>query len=90
MRSRNLTAKWLCSSTLTVTRETKLLKKESPKEQFLERLAAEFSRKEYLELAASLKIKEKSAEGYITDFVKSQQIERTGQGHYKNLQTLNP
>lgn len=44
-----------------------------------------FNRQKYLEIAKSLKIPAKTAEGYITSFVKSNLLHREQQDNYINL-----
>ena len=66
--------------------------KEKPKlrgnlqEQFLDALPAEFSTREYQEIAQRLKIAEKTAVGYITSFVKKKLLERLEHSRYRNCQ----
>ena len=54
------------------------------KEKFLHKLPKHFNRQKYLEVAASLNIPHKTAEGYITDFCKSGLIHRESQDNYIN------
>lgn len=54
------------------------------KEKFLYALPKNFNRQKYLEIAKSLKIPAKTAEGYITSFVKTNLIHREQQGNYIN------
>ena len=49
------------------------------------RLPKHFNRQKYLEVAKALKIPAKTAEGYITSFVKSNLIHREQQDRYTNL-----
>ena len=55
------------------------------KEKFLYALPRNFNRQKYLEVAKSLKIPAKTAEGYITSFVKSNLLHREQQDNYINL-----
>lgn len=55
------------------------------KEKFLYALPKNFNRQKYLEIAKSLKIPAKTAEGYITSFVKSNLLHREQQDNYINL-----
>jgi|SRR5690554_3315 len=55
------------------------------KEKFLYALPKQFNRQKYLEVATSLKIPAKTAEGYITNFVKGSLIHREQQDEYVNL-----
>lgn len=55
------------------------------KEKFLYALPKNFNRQKYLEIAKSLKIPAKTAEGYITGFIKSNLIHREQQDNYINL-----
>ncbi|MBK6285718.1 MAG: DUF3987 domain-containing protein [Draconibacterium sp.] len=50
--------------------DLKPTKRKNRKEKFLEQLPKTFNRQKYLETAASLSIPNKTAEGYITEFVK--------------------
>lgn len=54
------------------------------KEKFLHNLPKLFNRQKYLEVATSLNIPHKTAEGYITDFCKSGLIHREAQDNYIN------
>jgi hypothetical protein len=54
------------------------------KEKFLNKLPKHFNRQKYLEVATELKIPHKTAEGYITDFCKSNVIHRESQDNYIN------
>ncbi len=62
--------------------ETKLSKRSNRKERYLESLPVEFSRQDYLDTAKTLQIAAKTAEGWITSFVKSGLIHRDSQGKY--------
>lgn len=55
------------------------------KERFLNNLPKHFNRQKYLEIAKQLEIKEKTAEGYITSFVKDNLIHREKHDLYINL-----
>lgn len=55
------------------------------KEKFLYALPKNFNRQKYLEVAKSLKIPAKTAEGYITSFIKANLIHREQQDNYINL-----
>jgi hypothetical protein len=52
------------------------------KQLFLEKLQNEFSRKEYLDIATSINIQTKTAERYITNFVKNALISRLARDRY--------
>ncbi len=54
------------------------------KEKFLNKLPKHFNRQKYLEVAIELKIPPKTAEGYSTDFCKSNVIHRESQDNYIN------
>ncbi|MCX7550887.1 DUF3987 domain-containing protein [Xanthomarina sp. F2636L] len=60
------------------------IKNNNRKEQFLNKLPFKFTTKEYNDLAIKLNINPKTAEGYITDFVKVNLIERISHGNYLN------
>lgn len=55
------------------------------KEKFLHRLPKHFNRQKYLEAAKSISIPAKTAEGYITSFIKANLIHRERQDTYVNL-----
>ena len=59
-------------------------RRKNRKERFLESLPGNFNRQKYLAVARELSIPEKSAEGYITDFCKSNLIHREHHDHYFN------
>lgn len=59
-------------------------KRKNQKERYLDALPASFNRQEYLRIAASMSIPDKTAEGYITDFCKRGLIHREKQDHYLN------
>ena len=62
-----------------------LPKRKNQKEKFLDALPASFNRQDYLKIAASMSIPDKTAEGYITMFAKKGLIHREKQDHYFNL-----
>tara|TARA_R110001592_G_scaffold103051_3_gene290400 strand:- start:2886 stop:4655 length:1770 start_codon:yes stop_codon:yes gene_type:complete len=64
--------------------EAKTKKRMNRKERFLEVLSKKFTRQEYLVEANKLNIPNKTAEGYITTFVKSGLIHRDKQNTYTN------
>lgn len=64
--------------------EPKGQKRMNRKERFLEALSRKFTRQEYLAEASKLSIPNKTAEGYITSFVKSGIIHRDKQNTYTN------
>jgi hypothetical protein len=64
--------------------DTKLPTRSNKKERFLENLPSQFSRQDYLDTATALTIPHKTAEGYITKFVKAGLIHRDTQGKYLN------
>ncbi len=55
------------------------------KERFLHNLPATFNRQTYLEVAKNLNLPAKTAEGYITGFIKANLIHRERQDSYLNL-----
>lgn len=55
------------------------------KEKFLYALPKNFNRQKYLEVAKKLNIPAKTAEGYITGFIKANLIHREQQDTYINL-----
>jgi hypothetical protein len=55
------------------------------KEKFLHALPQKFNRQVYLETAKKFEIPEKTAEGYITDFIKRGLVHREHHDHYINL-----
>ncbi len=59
-------------------------KVKKPKDAFLEALPKEFNRQGYLEVAARLSINHKTAEGYISQFVKAGIIISPKHDHYIN------
>ncbi len=64
--------------------DTKLPTRSNRKERFLESLPSHFSRQDFLDTATTLNIPHKTAEGYITKFVKADLIHRDIQGKYLN------
>jgi hypothetical protein len=63
--------------------ESKKQKQMNKKERFLETLPAEFTRQDYLSTADELGIPHKTAEGYITAFVKAVLIHRDSHSKYE-------
>ncbi|MFD2696393.1 DUF3987 domain-containing protein [Mesonia sediminis] len=63
--------------------EPKTQKRLNKKERFLEQLAIKFTRQDYLKVASKLKIPHKTAEGYITNFVKTGLVHRDAHGKYE-------
>lgn len=57
--------------------------RKNKKEKFLDSLPKNFNRQDYLKVAKSLSINDKTAEGYITSFVKANLIHRDMQDHYE-------
>lgn len=64
--------------------EPKSQKRMNRKERFLEALNKNFTRQDYLDTATKLKIPSKTAEGYITTFVKANLIHRDAHNTYTN------
>ncbi len=64
--------------------ETKTHKRMNRKERFLEALNKKFTRQDYLSEAQNLNIPNKTAEGYITSFIKSGIIHRDTHNQYFN------
>lgn len=64
--------------------DIKPAKHKNRKEKFLDLLPKNFNRQKYLDVAQSLSIANKTAEGYITDFVKKGLIHRESQDQYIN------
>lgn len=62
-----------------------LPKRKNQKEKFLEALPKEFSRQDYLKVAVSVNIPEKTAEGYIGEFCKKGFLHHEKKDHYVNL-----
>jgi hypothetical protein len=60
-----------------------LPKQKNKKEKFLEALPKEFNRQKYLEVASVLSISTKSAEAYITEFVKKNLVHREQKDVYE-------
>lgn len=65
--------------------EIKPPKRKNRKEKFLQQLPHSFNRQKYLEVAKMLAIPDKTAEGYITEFVKKGLVHRESQDQYINL-----
>ena len=63
--------------------EPKVQKRMNKKERFLEALPKNFSRQDYLNTADNFKIPHKTAEGYITAFVKGGLVHRDAHGKYE-------
>ncbi|MGB0891585.1 MAG: DUF3987 domain-containing protein [Flavobacteriaceae bacterium] len=64
--------------------EPKTQKRPNKKERFLNELSAKFTRQEYLSIADKFSIPHKTAEGYITTFVKANLIHRDAHNCYTN------
>lgn len=64
--------------------EPKTQKRMNRKERFLEALNKNFTRQDYLDAATKLGIPSKTAEGYITTFVKANLIHRDAHNCYTN------
>jgi predicted metal-dependent peptidase len=65
--------------------EDKPKTRKNRREKYLDALPQEFNRQKYLDVAKSLSIPDKTAEGYITEFHKKGLIHREKQDHYINL-----
>lgn len=65
--------------------DQKPVKRKNRKEKYLDALPHIFNRQKYLQVAKSLNIPDKTAEGYITEFNKKGIIHREKQDHYINL-----
>ena len=63
--------------------EPQLPRRKNQKEKFLDALPVQFNRQDYLKVAASLAIPDKTAEGYITDFCKKNLLYREKQDSYQ-------
>jgi hypothetical protein len=59
--------------------------KKNLKEQFLDKLPKFFNRQEYLETAKSLDIADKTAEGYVSKFIKGNLLFRLKKDHYEKI-----
>jgi len=59
--------------------------RQNRKEKFLYALPLNFNRQKYIEVAKGYSIADKTAEGYITDFIKNGLIHREHHDHYINL-----
>jgi hypothetical protein len=66
-------------------REEKRRGRMNRKEKFLHALPKNFNRQKYLEVSKKLNIPVKTAEGYITSFVKDALIHREQQDNYINI-----
>ena len=64
--------------------EPKIIKRMNRKERFLEALNKNFTRQDYSDIAQKIGIPVKTAEGYITSFVKSGIIHRDAHNQYSN------
>jgi len=64
--------------------EVKISKQPNRKERFLDSLPKSFNRQDYLDTATKLEIPHKTAEGYITAFVKAGLLHREKQDNYLN------
>ena len=62
--------------------EPKVQKRLNKKERFLEKLSDKFDRQQYLKTADELNIPHKTAEGYITGFVKIGLVHRDKHNEY--------
>jgi len=63
--------------------EPQLPRRKNQKEKFLDALPVQFNRQDYLKVAVSLSIPDKTAEGYITDFCKKNLLWREKQDSYQ-------
>lgn len=61
--------------------------RKNQKQKFQDALPVNFNRQAYLKIAATMSIPDKTAEGYISDFVKKGTIHREKQDHYQKLST---
>ncbi|MGY5846621.1 DUF3987 domain-containing protein [Salegentibacter sp. HM20] len=64
--------------------EAKLNRRKNRKERFLDALPLEFTREKYLEIAANLKLVDRTVDRYISQFVKAGLIIRESQNSYLN------
>lgn len=64
--------------------ESKPTKLKNKKQNFMEALPETFNRKIYLEIAESLSVNPKTAEGYIASFIKSGFLHRESHDSYVN------
>lgn len=62
------------------------VKSNAQKKLFYDNLPASFDRQTYIEVAESLKIKERTAEGYITQLCRGLLLDRVKQGEYRKTQ----
>jgi len=63
--------------------ETATPKQPNPKQQFLDTLPPEFSRKDYVATAQNLNIPIKTAERHIEKYLQNDVIERISHGNYR-------
>ena len=70
--------------------DTPLPKRKNQKEKFLDALPASFNRQDYLKIAPSMSIPDKTAGEYITMFYKKGLIHREKQDHYLNTKPASP
>lgn len=68
--------------------DEKQVRPKNKKEMFLEALPLNFTNKEFIELARSLSINERTAVRYITTFCEKGLIRRDQQGKYTNLSSM--
>ena len=61
--------------------------RKNQKQKFQDALPVNFNRQAYLKIATTMSIPDKTAEGYISDFVKKGTIHREKQDHYQKLNT---
>jgi len=73
-----------------IAQETYKPKPKHKKEQFLENLPYNFNRQTYVAVAKSLDITDKSAQRYISDFIKAGIIQSDVHNKYTNPNALNP
>jgi len=65
--------------------ERKPTHRQNRKEKYLHSLPINFTRQNYIEAAKRFSIPDKTAEGYITDFIKNGLVHREHHDHYINL-----
>jgi hypothetical protein len=70
--------------------DVKPVQRKNRKEKYLASLPKIFNRQKYLEMAKSLSIPDKTAEGYITEFYKKGLIHREQHDYYVNLSVEEP
>jgi len=56
------------------------------KKKFIDLLPDDFTRGDYLAITEYMGIPEKTAQGYITEFIKMKILENPTKGHYKKVQ----